>query len=49
MKIVVIGGTGLIGDPKPTSERALNSAETVAEWVRVLGRQLGEFSAASVP
>ena len=30
---LVGGATGLIGDPKPTSERALNSSDTVAEWV----------------
>lgn len=40
---LVGGGTGLIGDPKPTAERGLNSAETVSQWVRVLGRQLSLF------
>ncbi|WP_141922534.1 tyrosine--tRNA ligase [Haloactinospora alba] len=40
---LVGGGTGLIGDPKPTAERGLNSAETVSQWVRVLGRQLSSF------
>jgi tyrosyl-tRNA synthetase len=30
---LVGGATGLIGDPRPTSERQLNSPETVAEWV----------------
>ncbi|WP_046470262.1 tyrosine--tRNA ligase [Allosalinactinospora lopnorensis] len=40
---LVGGGTGLIGDPKPAAERALNSAETVEEWGRVLGRQLSAF------
>jgi tyrosyl-tRNA synthetase len=38
--IALVGGaTGLIGDPKPTAERTLNSKETVAEWVlRVRGQ-----------
>ena len=40
---LVGGGTGLIGDPKPTAERTLNSAETVREWVGTLGRQLSAF------
>ncbi|HEV2347680.1 MAG TPA: tyrosine--tRNA ligase [Actinocrinis sp.] len=30
---LVGGSTGLIGDPKPTAERTLNTKETVAEWV----------------
>ncbi|MFL6099134.1 MAG: tyrosine--tRNA ligase [Actinomycetales bacterium] len=30
---LVGGSTGLIGDPKPTAERVLNSKDTVAEWV----------------
>ena len=40
---LVGGGTGMIGDPKPNAERALNSAETVREWVGNLGRQLAAF------
>lgn len=40
---LVGGGTGLIGDPKAGAERALNSPETVAQWVEVLGRQLAAF------
>src|SRR5690606_34526837 len=40
---LVGGGTGMIGDPKPTAERTLNSAETVREWVGNLGRQLSAF------
>ncbi|WP_017595108.1 tyrosine--tRNA ligase [Nocardiopsis potens] len=40
---LVGGGTGLIGDPKPNSERSLNSEDTVAEWVGRLGRQLAPF------
>ena len=27
------GSTGLIGDPRPTAERTLNTKDTVAEWV----------------
>jgi tyrosyl-tRNA synthetase len=31
--LLLIGGaTGLIGDPKPTAERTLNTKETVAAW-----------------
>ncbi|HTJ70467.1 MAG TPA: tyrosine--tRNA ligase [Actinospica sp.] len=49
---LVGGSTGLIGDPKPTAERTLNSKETVAEWVEKLRGQVshildfeGEFAA----
>lgn len=42
--IALVGGaTGLIGDPKPTSERTLNDREVVAAWVESLGRQLRPF------
>lgn len=42
--LVLIGGaTGLIGDPKPTSERNLNTKETVADWVQRLGTQAQRF------
>ncbi len=42
--LVLIGGaTGLIGDPKPTAERTLNTKETVAEWVEKLGSQAKRF------
>ena len=42
--IVLIGGaTGLIGDPKPTAERVLNTKETVAGWVAKLQGQAQEF------
>ena len=40
---LVGGGTGLIGDPKPSAERQLNSVETVQEWVGKLGAQLSAF------
>ena len=42
--LLLIGGsTGLVGDPRPTAERTLNSKETVAEWVDKLGRQGARF------
>jgi tyrosyl-tRNA synthetase len=42
--LVLIGGaTGLIGDPKPTAERTLNTKETVADWVSRLGSQTQRF------
>ncbi|NEB81075.1 tyrosine--tRNA ligase [Streptomyces sp. SID14478] len=37
---LVGGATGLIGDPKPNSERTLNSPETVAGWVERLRGQI---------
>jgi tyrosyl-tRNA synthetase len=40
---LVGGSTGLIGDPKPTAERVLNSKETVAAWVDRLREQVGRF------
>jgi len=40
---LVGGSTGLIGDPKPTAERTLNSKETVAEWVEKLREQVGRI------
>ena len=40
---VVGGGTGLIGDPKPTTERALLSVEKVEENVAGLRVQLARF------
>lgn len=40
---LVGGSTGLIGDPKPTSERQLNDREKVAEWVTYLGAQVVRF------
>ena len=45
--LALIGGsTGLVGDPRPTAERTLNSKETVAEWVDKLGRQAQRFLSA---
>lgn len=40
---LVGGATGMIGDPKPTAERALNPAETVAAWSRRIQAQLERF------
>ncbi len=37
---LVGGATGLIGDPRPTAERQLNSTDTVAAWVVRIRRQL---------
>jgi len=42
--IALVGGaTGLIGDPRPTSERTLNTPEVVAEWSERLRRQISRF------
>ncbi|WP_280116202.1 tyrosine--tRNA ligase [Leucobacter viscericola] len=40
---LVGGSTGLIGDPRPTAERTLNSLDTVAEWVSRLQAQVSKF------
>nr|WP_246150122.1 tyrosine--tRNA ligase [Agromyces intestinalis] len=40
---LVGGSTGLIGDPRPTAERTLNTKETVAEWVGYLQSQVSRF------
>jgi len=40
---LVGGSTGLIGDPRPTAERTLNTKETVAEWVQALQAQVTRF------
>ena len=37
------GFTGLIGDPRQTSERVLNSREVVADWVQSLRSQIERF------
>ncbi len=48
--IALVGGaTGLIGDPKPTAERALNDPEVVAEWVRRIRTQVEPFLAFEGP
>ncbi|KZX22576.1 tyrosine--tRNA ligase [Rathayibacter tanaceti] len=42
---LVGGSTGLIGDPRPTAERTLNSRETVTDWVERLQVQVSRFLA----
>jgi tyrosyl-tRNA synthetase len=41
--VLVGGATGLIGDPKESGERVLNSAETVKDWVERVRRQIEPF------
>ncbi|GAB7069754.1 tyrosine--tRNA ligase [Mycobacterium hodleri] len=42
--IVLAGGaTGLIGDPRETAERTMNTADTVAEWSERIRGQLEKF------
>ncbi|HEY2949395.1 MAG TPA: tyrosine--tRNA ligase [Micromonosporaceae bacterium] len=41
--LLVGGATGMIGDPKETSERILNSPEVVTDWVRRIRDQLAPF------
>ncbi len=40
---LVGGATGMIGDPKPTAERTLNSKDTVADWVERIRGQIEPF------
>jgi tyrosyl-tRNA synthetase len=40
---LVGGSTGLIGDPKPTAERTLNTPDVVAQWVSYLQAQVSKF------
>jgi tyrosyl-tRNA synthetase len=40
---LVGGSTGLIGDPRPTSERTLNTKETVASWVETIRAQIAPY------
>ncbi|MDQ6739678.1 MAG: tyrosine--tRNA ligase [Actinomycetota bacterium] len=40
---LVGGSTGLVGDPRPTAERTMNTKETVAEWVGSLQAQVQRF------
>lgn len=40
---LVGGSTGLIGDPRPSAERTLNTKDTVAEWVSRLRAQVERF------
>jgi tyrosyl-tRNA synthetase len=44
LPLALVGGaTGLIGDPRPESERQLNSKETVAAWVDKIRAQVEPF------
>ncbi len=40
---LVGGSTGLIGDPRPTAERTLNSPQVVGEWVGYLQAQVSKY------
>ena len=40
---LVGGSTGLIGDPRPTSERVLKTKEQTAEWVARIADQVRPF------
>ena len=41
--VLVGGATGMIGDPRESGERSLNSAETVGAWVRSVRTQIEPF------
>lgn len=42
--LLLIGGaTGLIGDPKDTGERTMNSPDLVADWVESISRQASAY------
>lgn len=41
--LLVGGSTGLIGDPKQSGERVMNSKETVGEWVERIRGQVSRF------
>lgn len=41
--LLVGGSTGLIGDPKSSGERMMNSKETVASWVDRIASQVSRF------
>lgn len=40
---LVGGSTGLVGDPRPSAERTLQTKEKVAEWVTSLGAQIENY------
>jgi tyrosyl-tRNA synthetase len=40
---LVGGATGMIGDPRESGERSLNSLDTVKEWVQKVHRQIEPF------
>jgi tyrosyl-tRNA synthetase len=41
--LLVGGSTGMIGDPKESGERTLNSAETVSRWVERIRAQVEKY------
>ncbi len=41
--LLVGGSTGMVGDPKAAGERAMNTKETVAEWVDRIREQVVRF------
>ena len=41
--LLVGGSTGLIGDPKESGERVMNSKETVSAWVEKIAAQVSSF------
>lgn len=42
--ILLVGGsTGLIGDPRESGERVMNTKETVTQWVERIRAQVGHF------
>ena len=41
--LLVGGSTGMIGDPKDSGERSLNSADTVTQWVANIRRQVEKY------
>jgi tyrosyl-tRNA synthetase len=41
--LLVGGATGMIGDPRESAERALNSADVVTDWVAKIRDQLSPF------
>ena len=44
LPLALVGGaTGMIGEPKPTSERSLNEADVVAAWSEGIREQLERF------
>jgi tyrosyl-tRNA synthetase len=41
--LLVGGATGMIGDPKDSGERSMNSLDTVKEWSELVRRQVAPF------
>ena len=47
--ILVGGATGMIGDPKESGERVMNSVETVKDWTERVRRQVAPFVSLAGP